>query len=184
MRDLNQTLVGRQTTVISFGGASVAQVVEMMELQNDDRVDTLTLMIGRKDVSRNSVTHEVKLESLLICLLNELKEKYSPRILVLCTIPLNADAGSPVANFMKRNVTQWKVMIKNLTTGNPNELRLMDVGALTKYGIHFKTQSGIQWINDTFQTRIEDMEAELRTMVNPGTRGSSVSRVRSHVLKH
>ena len=28
-----------QATVIFFGGASVAQVVKMMKLQNDDRVD-------------------------------------------------------------------------------------------------------------------------------------------------
>ena len=141
MRDLNQILVGGQITGISFGGASVAQVIKMMELQNDDRVDTLTLMIGANDVSRNPVTPKAKWESLLDCLLNDLKEKYRPRIVVLCTIPLNPDAGSPVADFMKGNVTQWNVMIRNLTTGNPNELRLMDVestlrmadhGALTK----------------------------------------------------
>ena len=81
-------------------------------------------------------------------------------------------------------------MIRNLTTGNHNELRLMDVantlrmvdhGALTKDGIHFNTRPGIQWINDAFQTRIEEMEAELRIMVNPVTRGSPACRVRSYV---
>ena len=172
LRDLNQILVGGQTTVISFGGASVVQVINMMELQNDDRVDTLTVMIGTNDVSRNPVTPKAKSKSLLICLLNELKEKYRSRIVVLCTNSLNPDAGSPVVDFMNRNVTQWNVMIRNLTTGNPNELRLMEVentlrmvdhGALTKDGIHFNTQPGVQWIDDAFQTRIEEMEAELRT---------------------
>ena len=91
---------------------------------------------------------------------------------------------------MNGNITQWNVMIRNLTTGNPNELRLMDVentlrmvdhGALTKDGIHPNYQPGIQRINDSFQTMIEEMEAELGTMVNPVTRGSPAGRVRSHV---
>ena len=55
-------------------------------------------------------------------------------------------------------------MVKNLTAENPSELRLMavesalrmvDHGALTRDSIHFNTQSGIQWMNDAFQTRIE-----------------------------
>ena len=110
--------------------------------------------------------------------------------MVLCTIPLNPDAESPVADYMNGNVTQWNVMIRNLTAENPNELRLMDVeralrmvdhGALPRDCIHFNTQPGIHWINDAFQTKIEEMEAELRTMVNPVTRGSPAGRVRSHV---
>ena len=55
-------------------------------------------MIGTNDVSRNPLTPEAKWESLLIFLLNELKEKYRPRIVVLCTIPLNLDAGPPVVD--------------------------------------------------------------------------------------
>ena len=65
----------------------MAHVIKLMELQNEDRVDTLTLMRGTNVVSRNPVTPEAKWESLLICLLNELKEKYRPRIVVLCTRP-------------------------------------------------------------------------------------------------
>ena len=84
----------------------MAQVIKMMELQNDDRVDTLTLMIGTKDVSRNPVNPEAMWESLLIFLLNELKEKNRPRIVVLCTTPLNPDAGSQVTDYMNGNVTQ------------------------------------------------------------------------------
>ena len=98
VRDLNDILLLGQTAVISFGGASVDQVIKMMELQNDDSVDALTL--GLNDVSRNPVIPEAKWESLLICLLNELKEKYRPRIVVLCAIPLNRDAGSLVADHM------------------------------------------------------------------------------------
>ena len=106
MRGLKDIFVVAQTAVISFGGASVAQVLKMMEMRNVDRVDTLTLMIGTKDVSRNPVTTEVKWESLLICLLNEQKDKYRPRVVVLCTIPLIPD--------------NWLVSV---TAENPDDLR-------------------------------------------------------------
>ena len=106
-------------------------------------------MIGRNDVSRNPVIPEVKCKSSLICLLNEPKEKYRPRIAVLCTIPLNPDAGLPVADYMNGNVTKRNVMTRNLTAVNANELRLMDVesalrrvdhGALTRrYTLQYPT---------------------------------------------
>ena len=129
--------------MISSGGASVAQVIKMMELQNDDRVDTLTVIIGTNDVSRKPVTPEAKWESLLICFLNELKENYRPRIVV---------------------PRQWWTMV-------PRQ----------KMVYTSISQPVIQWINDAFRTRIEEMEAELRTTVNSVTRGSPAGRVRSHI---
>ena len=50
MRDLNEIFVRGQTTVLSFGGASVAQVIKMMEFQGEDQLDTLVIMIGTNDV--------------------------------------------------------------------------------------------------------------------------------------
>ena len=43
-----------QTTVLSFGGASVAQVIKMMEFQGEDYLDTLVIMLRTNDVSRAS----------------------------------------------------------------------------------------------------------------------------------
>ena len=64
VRDLKDSLVVGQTAVISFGGASVAQVIKMMELQNDDSVDTQTLRIETNVVSKNPVTSAGKWQSL------------------------------------------------------------------------------------------------------------------------
>ena len=72
-------------------------------------------------------TNEVKSEPLLVFLLNELKEKYRPRLVVLCTIRLNQNAGSPIAYFLNGNVTRWNMMVKSLIAENLNELRLMNV---------------------------------------------------------
>ena len=60
MRDLNEIFVHGQTTALSFGGASVAQVIKMMEFQGEDYLDTLVIMLGTNDVSRAPVTAEGK----------------------------------------------------------------------------------------------------------------------------
>ena len=80
MRDLNEIFVVGQTTVLSFRGASVAQVIKMMEFQGEDHLDTLVIMLGTNDISRAPVSPEGKREPLLVCLLNELKERYRPRL--------------------------------------------------------------------------------------------------------
>ena len=76
VRDLNEIFVSGQTTFLSFEGASV--VIKMMEFQGEDHLDMLVIMLGFNDVSRVPVTPERKWEPLLVCLLNELKENYSP----------------------------------------------------------------------------------------------------------
>ena len=151
VRDLSEIFVNEQTTVLSFGGASVAQVIKMMEFQGEDHLDTLVIMLGTNDVSRAPVTPEGKWEPLLVCLLNELKEKYRPRLVVLCTIPQNPEVGTPVADFMNGTVTRWNEMTRGMVRINPSELRLMDLEnmlrmidhlTLTWDGICFNTQQG------------------------------------------
>ena len=146
VRDLNEIFVNGQTTLLSFGGASVAQVIKMMEFQGE-----LVMMLRNNDVSRAPVTPEGKWEPLLVCLLNELKQKYRPRLVVLCTLPQNSEVGTPVADFMNDNVTRWNEMTRSLVRSNPSELRLMDLEnmlrmiyhlALTRVGIHFTTNKG------------------------------------------
>ena len=78
VRDLNEIFVNGQTTVLSFGGASLAQVIKMMEFQGEDHLDTLVIMLGTNDVSRAPVTPEGKCEPLLVCLLNELRRSTDP----------------------------------------------------------------------------------------------------------
>ena len=144
-------LVVGQTATISFGGTSVAQVIKMMELQNDGRVETIIRMIAM--VTRNPVSLEAKWEPLLVCLLIKLKEKYRPRFVVLCIIPLSPDAGTPIADIRNGNVTRGNTRARNLSAENSNYLRLMDIenalrvvghSALTKDRIHFNTQQARQ----------------------------------------
>ena len=171
VRDLNEIFVYGQTTILSFRGASVAQVIKMMEFQSEDHLDTLIIMLGTNDVSRAPVTPENKWEPLLVCLLNELKEKYRPKLVILCTIPPNPLVGTIAADFMNGNVTRWNEMTRSLVRNNPGELRLLDLEnmlrmtdhiALTKDGVHFNTQRGRHWINDVVQTQLREVEQESR----------------------
>ena len=192
VRDLNKIFVYGQTTTLSFGGASVAQVIKMMEFQSEDHLDTLVIMLGTNDVSRAPVTPECKWEPLLVCLLNELKEKYRPRFVVLCTIPQNPLMGTTVVDFMNGNVTRWNEMIRNLVRSNPGELRLLDLEntlrmidhiALTRDGIHFNPQRGRHWMNDVFQTQLREMEQESRATSSLARTSSTTggSRIRASV---
>ena len=119
-------------------------------------------MLGIMTFRGPPVTPESKWEPLLVCLLNELKEKYRPRFVVLCTIPQNPEMGTPVADFMNGNVTRWNEMARGLVRSNPSELRLMDLEnilrmidhlTLTRYGIHFNAQQGRCWLNDVFRVK-------------------------------
>ena len=143
-RDLNEIFANGQTTVVSFGGASVAQVFKMMEFQGEDHLDTLVIMLRTNDVSRPPVTPEGKWEPLLVCFLNELKEKYRPRLVVLCTIPQNPEMGTTVADFMNGNVTRWNEMTRGLVRSNPSKLRLMDRENMLRMTDHLMlTRDGI-----------------------------------------
>ena len=185
MRDLNEIFVNGQTTVLSFGGASVAQVIKMMEFQDEDNLDTMVIMLGTNDVSRAPVTPEGKWEPLLVCLLNELKEKYRPRIVVLCTIPQNPEMRTPVADFTNGSVTRWNEMTRNLVRSNPSELRLMDLENMLRMIDHLAltTQQGRRWINDVFQTQLREVEQELRTtnsLARTSSTGGGRVRGRNH----
>ena len=191
VRDLNEIFVNGQTTILSFGGASVAQVIKMMEFQSEDHLDTLVIMLGTNDVSRAPVTPESKWEPLLVCLLNELKEKYRPKLVILCTIPPNPLVGTIVADFMNGNVTRWNEMTRSLVRNNPGELRLLDLEnmlrmidhiALTRDGVHFNTQRGRHWINDVFQTQLREAEQESRATGSLArTSSTGGSRIRTTV---
>ena len=61
--------MSEQTTVLSFGGASMAQVIKMLGFQGEDQLDTLVIMLGTNDVLRAPVTPEGRWEPLLVCLL-------------------------------------------------------------------------------------------------------------------
>ena len=56
MRDLNEIFASVQTAAVFFAGASMAQVIKMMEFQDEDYLYTLIILIGTNYISRTLVT--------------------------------------------------------------------------------------------------------------------------------
>ena len=117
VKDLVEVFASDRTTAVSFAGASVAQVIKMMELHDEDELSTL--IIGTKDISNVTFTPETSWGPFIVCLL---KDKKKPRLVVLCTVSLSSDVETPVADFMKGNVARLNEMLSNLVRRYPEEI--------------------------------------------------------------
>ena len=81
--------------------------------------------------------------------------------------PTEPCGGHTSGLLRERHVARWNEMIHNLVSSNPGEWRLIDLEdtlhlALTRDGLHFNTVQGKRWYDDAFQTKIGELEEELR----------------------
>ena len=56
------------TTVMTFGGATIAQLFRIVELMNPGRIPNIMILIGTNNVSRGSDEEEARWESMMVCL--------------------------------------------------------------------------------------------------------------------
>ena len=78
------------TTVMAFGGATIAQLYRMVELMNPGRIPSVMILVGTNDISRGSDEQEALWESMMVCLFTTLWQKFSCAVLTVCTVPMNA----------------------------------------------------------------------------------------------
>ena len=164
LRELNEIFVNGQTFVLLFEVVSVAQAIKMMEFQNVDQLDKVDDISTGRHLKDSNCSRE-QVGTLLVCLLSEVKQKYKQGLVVLWAIPQNPELGPPVADFMNGNVNRWNEIIRNLVRSNPDELRLIDLEntlSVTRDRIPFNTLQELRWINDAFQTKVEEIEEEFR----------------------
>ena len=60
------------TTVMAFGGATIAQLYRMVELMNPGRIPNVMILVGTNDISRGSDEQEALWESMMLCLFTTL----------------------------------------------------------------------------------------------------------------
>ena len=60
------------TTVMAFGGATMAQLYRMVELMNPGRIPNVMILVGTNDISRGSDEQEALWESMMVRLLTTL----------------------------------------------------------------------------------------------------------------
>ena len=158
------------TTVMAFGGATIAQLFRMVELMNPGRIPNVMILVGTNDISRGSDEQEALWESMMVCLFTTLWQKFNCAVLTVCTVPMNTRSLTAAGRRHNEGVVRWNNILRNLASRNAgrmilmdieHELRAMDQARLTTDGIHFDSIKGQAWLNRVFQERLDELEAEL-----------------------
>ena len=158
------------TTVMAFGGATIAQLYRMVEPMNPARIPNVMILVGRNDISRGSDEREALWESMMVCLFTTLWQKFNCAVLTVCTVPMNTRSLTAAGRRHKEGVVRWNNILRNLASRNAgrmilmdieHELRAMDQARLTTDGIHFDSIEGQAWLNRVFEERLDELEAEL-----------------------
>ena len=77
------------TTVMAFGGATVAQLYRIVELMNPGRIVAVMILIDTNNVTRSSDLEDTQWEAMLVCLFSAVWQKFQRAALTVCTIPLS-----------------------------------------------------------------------------------------------
>ena len=158
------------TTVMAFGGATIAQLYRMVELMNPGRIPNVIILVGTNDISRGSDEQEALWESMMVCLFTTLWQKFNCAVLTVCTVPMNTRSLTAAGRRHNEGVVRWNNILRNLASRNAgrmilmdieHELRAMDQARLTTDGIHFDSIEGQAWLNRVFQERLDELEVEL-----------------------
>ena len=158
------------TTVMAFGGATIAQLYRMVELMNPGKIPNVMILVGTNDISRGSDEQEALWEAMMVCLFTTLWQKFSCAVLTVCTVPMNTRSLTVSGRRHNEGVMRWNNILRNLANRNAgrmilmdieHELRAMDQARLTTDGIHFDSVEGQAWLNRVFQERLDELEAEL-----------------------
>ena len=152
------------TTLMAFGGATIAQLYRMVELMNPGKIPNVMILVGTNDISRGSDEQEALWESMMVCLLTTLWQQFNCAVLTVCTVPMNTRSLSAAGRRHNEGVVRWNNILRNLASRNAghieHELRAMDQARLTTDGIHFDSIEGQAWLNRVFQERLDELEAE------------------------
>ena len=157
------------TTVIAFGGATIAQLFRMVELMNPGMIPNIMILIGTNNLSRGSDEEESLWESIMVCLFTTLWHKFKCAVLTVCSVPMSTKTLTAAGRRHNEGVIRWNNIVRNLASRNAgrmilmdieHELRAMDQARLTTDGIHFNSIEGQAWLNRIFQERLDEMEVE------------------------
>ena len=158
------------TTVMAFGGATIAQLYRMVEQMNPGRIPNVMILVGTNDISRGSDEQEALWESMMVCLFTTLRQKFNCAVLTVCTVPIKTRSLTAAGRRHNEGVVRWNNILRNLASRNAgrmiltdieHELRAMDQARLTTDGIHFDSIEGQAWLNRVYQERLDELEAEL-----------------------
>ena len=158
------------TTVMAFGGATIAQLFWIMELINLGRIPNVMILVGTSNISGSSDEEEALWESMMVWLLTTLWQQFNCAVLTVCTVPMNTRTLTAAGRRHNDGVIGWNNILRNLASRNAgrmilmdieHELRAMDQARLTTDGILFDSIEGQAWLNRVFRERLVELEVEL-----------------------
>ena len=158
------------TKMMAFGGATIAQLFQMVELINPGRIPNVIILVGTNNISRSSDEEEELWESMMVCLFTTLWQKFNCAVLTVCTVSMSARSLTATGRRHNEGVVRWNNFLRNLASRNAgrmiimdmeHELRAMEQARLTMDGVHFDFIEGQAWLNRVFQERFDELEVEL-----------------------
>ena len=154
------------TTVMAFGGATIAQLFRMVELMNSGRIPNVMILFGTNTISRGSNEEEALWKSMMVCLFTTLWQKFNCAVLTVCTVPMNTRTLTATGRRHNEGVIRWNNILRNLASRKAgsmilmdieHELRAMDQATLTSDGIHFVSIEGQAELNSVFLERLDEL---------------------------
>ena len=104
------------TTVMSFGGATIAQLFWMVGLMNPGRIPNIMILIGTNNVSGGSEEEAALWESMMVCLFTTLWYKFKCAVLTVCTVPMSTKTLTATGRRHNEGVIRWNNMKWNNET--------------------------------------------------------------------
>ena len=106
------------TTVMAFGGATIAQLFRMVKLMNPGRIPNVMILVGTNNISRGSDEEEAIWESMMVCLFTTLWQKFNCAVLTDCTVPMNARSLTATGRRHNEGLVRWNNILRNLASRN------------------------------------------------------------------
>ena len=156
--------------MMAFGGATIVQLIRMVEMINPGRIPNIIILIGTNNVSRRSDEEEAQWESMMVCLFTTLWQKFKYAVLTVCTVPMSTKTLTSTGRRHNEGVIRWNNILRNLASRNATRMILMDIEhvlramdqvRLTTDGIHFDSSEGQACMNRVFRERLDELEVEL-----------------------
>ena len=157
-------------TMMAFGGARVAQLYRTVQLLNPGRIVDIMILIGTNNMSRSSNAEEAQSESMLVCLLTTMRQKFQCAVLTVCTTPMSTRTKSTTGRRHEERVVRWNNIVRSLASHKAGRMNLMDLehelsaldqARFTTDGVHLDSIEGQGWMNRVFQERLDELEVEL-----------------------
>ena len=113
------------TTMMAFGGATIAQLFGMVELMNPGRIPNVMILVGTNNISRSSDEEEAQWESMMVCLFTTLWQRFNCAVLTVSTVSMSTKTLTATGRRHNEGVIRWNNILRNLASRNAGRMILM-----------------------------------------------------------